>query len=520
MKIKQVLIILLLALMGFEFGSRLGLMDFGLEQATPSRRDQKAERYWLEAGFNQDHFNQLLPATHCEIDKQSQLACQMALEKMKYQCDLSTLIDHQAIGVEREEAKYLKGQPQLDASAFSQQVDQILASCPVTQKPYALAQAINAFLSIYRDPHSYIMPYDYFQNVIASKDQRGLRFGLSIKRDQHLNWRIARVDRPIERNGQKINTGDEVLVVQGFSSSQVTSRWLHEQLQNAPQLSLKIKADGLIKQVTILPKQEDPLNVNHQWVSESRGIGLIRIERFARSTCQDFKIQLLDLKAQNLRGLILDLRDNPGGSVDEAACIMDLLVPKRQLLFMTFEQLTETPQIYLSKKNPLYRGPLTILVNANSASASEIVAGGLQAIGRAKIAGQRTFGKGTYQDGEIWSALDSIIVFETKGYYVFANQKTAQLVGVNPDIHTPSSVEWMREQDLYLYPVAPNYIDSKQQIPRLTKNFINNKAQAFSWNQNFENTEEHCLEDTQNFEQMIQVALKTFDCESKRYGSP
>lgn len=519
MKTKKILIFLLTLLVFFEYWDYFRLNSD--EPFIPTQlREQKSEAYWLESGFQRKHFDRLLNSQICEQDEQSQLACQMALEKMKFHCGLKNKLSPQAFGIEREEVKELKPFVALTADDFSKQVDHTMSLCPQAQRPFVLSQGVNSFLSIYRDPHSYIMPYNYFLNVVAAKEQKGLRFGFSIRRDQSLKWRIARVDQPLEKNNTKLQVGDEVLEVQGIPLSKVNSRWIQEQLQQSNPIKVKLAKQGREVNLQFSPKPLDTPNVSSYWVSESRHIALIRVDRFARSTCHDFKAQLTDLKAQDLRGLILDLRDNPGGSVDEAACLMDLLVPKKQLLFITFDQLKEQAQTYLSKRAPIYNGPLAVMVNAGSASASEIVAGGLQALNRAKVAGQRTFGKGTYQDGEVWSELDSIIIFETKGYYVFSNQKTAQLNGIKPDIEIPQSINWMREQDLYLYPVSAEFIDSKQQISKITQRFKISEPKPFSMGSLMIDEEAECLEDTQIYEDNIQIALKAFSCESQRYGRP
>ncbi|MCS7081408.1 MAG: S41 family peptidase [Bacteroidetes bacterium] len=126
--------------------------------------------------------------------------------------------------------------------------------------------------------------------------------------------------------------------------------------------------------------------------------GYIRINRFARTTHQEFVEALRELKAQGMQRLVLDLRDNAGGYLDQAVEIADELLPAGRKIVYTRGRLRQFEQEFLSRGGGLYEsGPLIVLVNENSASASEIVAGAIQDWDRGLIVGRRTFGKGLVQ---------------------------------------------------------------------------------------------------------------------------
>src|SRR5690606_20779938 len=125
---------------------------------------------------------------------------------------------------------------------------------------------------------------------------------------------------------------------------------------------------------------------------------------FSKKSCQLTERALKQLMADSVDGIILDLRDNSGGQIDEAACMASLFLgPGKKLFELDFLDAERENEIYYSDRDMLYGGALAILVDRGSASASELLAGSLRDHGRALLVGETTFGKGTFQEGEIWS---------------------------------------------------------------------------------------------------------------------
>ncbi|MDC1038089.1 S41 family peptidase [Candidatus Marinimicrobia bacterium] len=127
--------------------------------------------------------------------------------------------------------------------------------------------------------------------------------------------------------------------------------------------------------------------------------GYIRLTRFSRNSDREMKKALQDLLNQNMTGLILDLRDNPGGLLNAAVNILDLFIEKGEMLVWTNGKTQKSKRKYKSKADPLVPKDvnLTVLVNQGSASASEIVAGAIQDLDRGVVIGRTTFGKGLVQ---------------------------------------------------------------------------------------------------------------------------
>lgn len=126
-------------------------------------------------------------------------------------------------------------------------------------------------------------------------------------------------------------------------------------------------------------------------------VGYIRITKFAETTGEELDNALAELEEETLSGLILDLRDNPGGSLDQALRVSDCFLDKEQVIVKTRSRTGKGDRNYRADKEQKYRYPMIVLINQNSASASEIVAGALQDHDRALIMGKTSFGKALVQ---------------------------------------------------------------------------------------------------------------------------
>ncbi len=130
----------------------------------------------------------------------------------------------------------------------------------------------------------------------------------------------------------------------------------------------------------------------------NNNIGYIVLSQFNRKTTVETKAALVDLKSQGAEKIILDLRGNPGGLLTEAINIVNLFVDKGEVITTTKSVIEKYNQVYKTKFDPVDKEiPLVVLVNGRSASASEIVSGGLQDLDRAVVVGARSFGKGLVQ---------------------------------------------------------------------------------------------------------------------------
>ncbi len=127
------------------------------------------------------------------------------------------------------------------------------------------------------------------------------------------------------------------------------------------------------------------------------GIGYIRVDKFSETTGEELAQALQELDEPHLKGLILDLRDNPGGSLGAAIAVADKFLKKNELVVSTRRRGGVPDSAYSAKRGREYYYPMVVLINANSASASEIVSGALQDHDRALIVGETSFGKALVQ---------------------------------------------------------------------------------------------------------------------------
>lgn len=207
---------------------------------------------------------------------------------------------------------------------------------------------------------------------------------------------------PAQKSGLK--AGDKILKINDKSASGKSVEDVSAILKGQPGTSFKlvIEREGEPKPLTIDIVREkitiDP--VPYYGVPEGGGIGYIKLSSFTQSASADVKKALIDLKAKNaLTGLVLDLRDNGGGLLTEAVNIVNLFVKKNELVVSTKGKQKDKNRSYQTSMEPVDANlPLVVLVNGNSASASEIVAGALQDLDRAVIVGSRTYGKGLVQN--------------------------------------------------------------------------------------------------------------------------
>jgi carboxyl-terminal processing protease len=182
-------------------------------------------------------------------------------------------------------------------------------------------------------------------------------------------------------------------------------------------------------------------------MSDSK-LGYVRLTQFGEHTTTELQEAMKTLKNGGMEGLILDLRNNPGGLLDQAVKVCELFVPRGQLIVSTEGKGGQSKYEYVSKGRERYpKLPMVILVNVGSASASEIVAGCLQDLGRAFIMGEQTFGKGSVQS--IIPLQDDLGALRlTTAKYYTPSHKVIHGKGITPDSIVPMSDE--EEEALYL----------------------------------------------------------------------
>lgn len=160
-------------------------------------------------------------------------------------------------------------------------------------------------------------------------------------------------------------------------------------------------------------------------------IGYIKFSSFDEDTAEDFKKKYEELNKQGIKSLIIDLRNNGGGIVTEALEIADYFTPKDSILLYEVDK-NNKEEIEKSKNDAIINMPVIILTNENTASSSEILAGALKDLGKAKIVGTKTYGKGVIQ--EVLSLPDGSGIKITSEEYLTPNKTKINKVGIQPDV--------------------------------------------------------------------------------------
>lgn len=201
---------------------------------------------------------------------------------------------------------------------------------------------------------------------------------------------------PADKSGLK--AGDEIIRIGNVSISDFEDD-AGELLKGAPGSTVEItyKRQGKTATTTITRSAVE-LNAVPFYKLMNDNIGYIVLSQFNEKTTPQTKQALIKLKDEGATKIILDLRGNPGGLLNEAISIVNLFVPKGEVITSTKSHIKKYNKVYKTTQDPVDTEiPLVVLINGRSASASEIVAGGLQDLDRAVIVGARSFGKGLVQ---------------------------------------------------------------------------------------------------------------------------
>ncbi len=252
------------------------------------------------------------------------------------------------------------------------------------------------------DPYTVFIDEATNEDIDIATRGRYAGVGLTVAAQQ---GRITVVN-PIEGYSgfkQGIRAGDVIVEVDGRSIDGLTPAQVGESFRGDPGTTVKllIERQGEEQPIEFLLTRELVRLKNVTYADRLTGtnIGYVRLERFAREAYAEILDSIREMQSDTpLSGLVIDLRDNPGGLLEAAVDISGMFVPQGTEIVATRGRLPQTHRAYRSRRAPILPDlPLAILVNGSSASASEIVAGALQDLDRAVIIGERTFGKGLVQ---------------------------------------------------------------------------------------------------------------------------
>jgi carboxyl-terminal processing protease len=319
---------------------------------------------------------------------------------------------------------------------------------PVNDKFFEIMKAIEVYTNVYKELNTYyvddiepnklmrtgieamVSSLDPYTNYISETDVEVARLRQSGK-FQGIGAKIEYIDglptiltlykdQPADAAG--IKTGDRILTVDGRETAGYNREQLEEIMRGFPGTTMELTVDrpGVGKKNLELIRGDVSIpNVPYSGMLE-KNVGYVALTTFTRAAAKNVRDAVVKLRAENpdLRGVVLDLRNNGGGLLNEAVDIVNIFVPKDELIVTTKGKVRDWDRSYKTKGNPLDLDvPVAVLINDRSASASEIVSGALQDLDRAVLIGQRSYGKGLVQN-IMETGYGSRVKITTAKYYI------------------------------------------------------------------------------------------------------
>ena len=284
------------------------------------------------------------------------------------------------------------------------------------------------------DPHSLFMPPDLYKELRIDTEGQFGGNGIEIAVKDGLLTVVAPLEgTPAARAG--IKAGDQILRINDHSSRGMSLSDTVKMMRGKKGTSVKLtlKRKGMKAFTVTLKRDKIRIASVKQELIEGR-YGYLRIVSFQEGTARDLRAaigKLERLSDKKMAGLILDLRNNPGGLLDEAVQVADTFLAEG-VIVMTESRNKQRDEKTAQKEGTISPLPLIVIINGGSASAAEIVAGALQDHHRAVLLGARTFGKGTVQT--VYELGDGSALKLTIAKYYTPSGRSIQAEGIAPDI--------------------------------------------------------------------------------------
>ena len=310
------------------------------------------------------------------------------------------------------------------------------------------------------DPHSNF--FDARQFALLREDQRGKYFGVGMvvapSRDNHTVVMSPYVGAPAYNAG--IRPGDIIIRVDDKPTDGLTTSDVADMLKGAKGTVVKITVtrEGYTEPLVFtVTRDEIPRHSVDIAFLMRPGVGYIKLSGFNETTGRELAEALKDLNAASLDGLILDMRVNPGGLLNEAVEVADMFLDKNQLIVSHHGRASTERRYYALRGNQGVKVPLVIVVNGNSASATEIVSGAVQDHDRGLIVGETTFGKGLVQTVTALSE-NTGLALTTARYYTPSGRL------IQRDYKSISLYEYHYERKVPQHPTEVKLTDSGRQV--------------------------------------------------------
>jgi carboxyl-terminal processing protease len=327
------------------------------------------------------------------------------------------------------------------------------------------------------DPHTmHLLPRDFEQLTTDTRGKFG-GVGVNVTQEGHEMKIISAIEgSPAMRAG--IQPNDEISAINGMAIKNVDPDKAIDMMRGEPGSILKLtiirKDHKAPIEFSLVREVIQVKSVHVQWLTPR--IPYVKIEMFQERTDVDLQA-ILEPKRNEIEGLVLDLRDNPGGLLQSAIRVADMFIESGLILSTVGRDPDHVEREFAHKKDTFLHFPIIVLINGGSASASEIVAGALQDHGRALVLGTQSFGKGSVQT--LVTLADGSGLKFTVARYFTPLDRSIQAVGITPDIIVPlktlpdpAAKKTMKESDLAYHIQSKNlseFSSSTQLQPLIQK---------------------------------------------------
>ena len=300
--------------------------------------------------------------------------------------------------------------------------------------------AIKGYIEGLGDPYTEYISKEDMEDYL--NDTMGNFVGIGIYMVKNTTYDKIQVlstikDGPAEKAG--IQAGDLIVSVDGvtYTASDMTTAANNIKGEAGTKVNVEIQRENQIIKYE-LTREKVKVNPVEGKVLENN-IGYIQFSSFDETTAEDFKNEFEELNKKGIKSLIIDLRNNGGGIVDQALEIADYIADKDSVLLYEVDK-NEKETVKKAQNDPIINMPIVILTNENTASASEILAGALKDLGKAKTVGTTTYGKGVIQ--QILRLSDGSGLKITIEEYQTPNRNKINKVGIEPDekVELPNTV--------------------------------------------------------------------------------
>jgi carboxyl-terminal processing protease len=284
---------------------------------------------------------------------------------------------------------------------------------------------------------------------------------------------IRRVTKGSGAAAAGLQAGDIITAVEGKSLAKLGQDEIVSMVRGlvGTKVTLTVQRDAKVFNVVVTrAKIVNPVVSSEEVNYLNKKVAYIRLENFMyEKACNELAQIIADSEKRQVDGYVLDLRNNPGGNVVIAACLAGLFIGANKIVAY-FEERTpfgNNLRPLLSTANITTAKPLSVLINAYSASASELIAGSFRDHNRAIVVGQKSFGKGSHQGCSVLRNQPTLTMCSTRGLFFAPSGESNQTIGVTPHLEaflnkTANEVLLyaLREEQMYLFPLDPKKVSN------------------------------------------------------------